>query len=92
MIARNLKRETRATIYGLPAVACLVLLTILATVGGLNSAKAQNRVRTYSQSEVERLIRDVEQSSKDFQRDFDNWLDHSPLDRKESLLRVVRRV
>jgi len=87
MITRNLKLATRKTFYGLTARAIFPALINLGItlgvslgviVGALDTAKAQqNRVRTYSQSEVERLIRDVEQSSQDFERDFDSWLGRS---------------
>ena len=92
MITRNLKLATSRTFHGLAALACLGLITIVATMGALDTAKAQNRVRTYSQSEVERLIRDVEQSSKDFQRDFDSWLDRSPLNGQQREDRYNRQV
>ncbi len=55
-------------------------VTMSVSLSAVNAAQGQNRVRTYSQAEVERLIRDVEQSSKEFQRDFDSWLDNSRLD------------
>ena len=87
MITRNLRLATRTTFYGLTARAIFPALINLGItlgvslgviVGALDTAKAQqNRVRTYSQSEVERLIRDVEQSSQDFERDFDSWLGRS---------------
>ena len=89
MISRNLKLATRTVSYGLLTLA--ICLTVL-SLGAFDSAKAQPRVRTYSQSEVERLIRDVEQSSKDFQRDFDNWLDRSPLDGQQREDRYNRQV
>ena len=93
MITRNLKLATRTTSYGLTTLAiCLGLVTLGLTVGALDAAKAQNRVRTYSQTDVERLIRDVEQSSKDFQRDFDRWLDRSPLDGQQREDRYNRQV
>ncbi len=55
------------------AAACL-------TLGAVDIANAQiytQNQRTYSRNDVERFIRDVEQSSQDFQRDFDTWLDRS---------------
>lgn len=41
---------------------------------------SQAQVRTYSRTDVERFIRDVERSSQDFQRSFDSWLDRSRID------------
>ena len=74
MITSNLKLATGKTFYGLLALAiCLAVFSL----GAPDAARGQTRVRTYSQSEVERLIRDVEQSSQDFERDFDNWLGRS---------------
>jgi len=59
----------------------------LVTLGALEVATAQyqptysqNQVRTYSRNDVERLMRDVEQSSQDFDRDFDSWLGRSSND------------
>ena len=93
MITRNLELGTRPTSYGLTALAiCLGLVALWVTVGALDAAKAQNRVRTYSQTDVERLIRDVEQSSQVFQRDFDSWLDRSPLDGQQREDRYNRQV
>jgi len=45
-----------------------------------NPVYSQNQVRTYSRNDVERLMRDVEQSSQDFDRDFDSWLGRSSTD------------
>jgi len=45
-----------------------------------NPTYSQNQVRTYSRTDVERLMRDVEQSSQDFDRDFDSWLGRSSSD------------
>lgn len=97
MITRNLKLATRTTFYGLPAraifLASIALGVTLGLTGALDTGKAQqNRVRTYSQTDVERLIRDVEQSSKDFQRDFDSWLDRSPLNGQQREDRYNRQV
>src|SRR5438094_46720 len=93
MITRNPKFATRPTFYGLPAVViCLALFILGVTMGALDAAKAQTRVRTYSQSEVARLIRDVEQSSQDFQRDFDRWLNRNPLNDQQREDRYSRQV
>jgi hypothetical protein len=59
---------------------CLALVLLGISLGSLDAAKAQPRVRTYARTDVERFIRDVEQSSQDFQRAFDAWLDRSRLD------------
>ncbi len=67
----------RLAVIALASVSiALITLGAAAVANGQN----QNRVRTYNQRDIERLIRDVEQSSKQFRRDFDNWLDRSPLD------------
>lgn len=59
-----------------------IMIMTLAVVSfvAADVAKAQiytQNQRTYSRNDVERFIRDVEQSSQDFQRDFDTWLDRS---------------
>lgn len=82
-IARN-----RAISLALVSVAAIGLVTFVAA----DVANAQNRVRTYSQGDVERLIRDVEQASIEFQRDFDTWLDRSPLDGRQREDRYNRQV
>jgi len=89
MTSRNLKLAARTVSYGLLTLA--ICLTVF-SLGALDSVKAQTRVRTYSQSEVERLIRDVDQSSKDFQGDFDSWLDRSPLNGQQREDRYNRQV
>ena len=65
----------------------LAICVALVTLGAVQIASAQyqptysqSQVRTYSRSDVERFIRDVERSSQDFQRAFDSWLDRSRLD------------
>jgi hypothetical protein len=64
----------------------LAIGVALVTLGATEVAKGHQptyspgQVRTYSRSDIERLIRDVERSSQDFQRDFDTWLDGSGLD------------
>ena len=89
MITRNLKLATRTTFYGLLALAiCLAIVSL----GAPDAARGQTRVRTYSQTDVERLIRDVEQTSKDFQHDFDSWLDRSPLNGQQREDRYNRQV
>jgi hypothetical protein len=89
MITSNLKLATGRTFYGLLALAiCLVVFSL----GAPDAARGQTRVRTYSQSEVERLIRDVEQSSQDFQRDFSSWLDRSSLNGQQREDRYNRQV
>jgi hypothetical protein len=66
--------KTRLTTRIYHALAIGVALITLGTPNSLS------QVRTYSRSDIERLIRDVEQSSQEFQRDFDSWLDRSGLD------------
>lgn len=78
----------RAISLALVTVAAIGLVTFVAA----DVANAQNRGRTYSQADVERLIRDVEQSSKEFERDFDTWLDRSPLDGQQREDRYNRQV
>jgi hypothetical protein len=99
MITSTLKLATGKTFDELRAFAInLALVTLgaisltLVTLGASDVAKGQNRVRTYSQADVERLIRDVEQSSREFQRDFDTWLDRSPLDGQQREDRYNRQV
>jgi hypothetical protein len=99
MITSTLKLATSTTFHGLRALAMSVTLVslgaislALVTLGVPDVAKGQNRVRTYSQTEVERLIRDVEQSSREFQRDFDTWLDRSPIDGQQREDRYNRQV
>jgi hypothetical protein len=99
MITSTLKLVTGTTFYELRALAIsLALVTLgaisltLITLGASDIAKGQNRVRTYSQADVARLIRDVEQSSKEFQRDFDTWLDRSRLDGQQREDRYNRQV
>src|ERR1051325_10975056 len=62
----------------------LSICVVVATFGVIDIVQGQiytqNQVRTYSRNDVERFIRDVEQSSQDFQRDFDTWLDRSNID------------
>jgi len=61
----------------------LSICVVVATFGVVDIAQGQiytqNQVRTYSRTDVERFIRDVEQSSQDFQRAFDSWLDRSSI-------------
>jgi len=60
-----------------------VIVTLaLIVFGSLSAAQAQIFVqnqRTYSRNDIERFMRDVEQSSQAFQRDFDAWLDRSSI-------------
>lgn len=88
MITSILNRATRTTFYGLLTLAIGLAVFSL----GADAASGQNRGRTYSKSDIERLIRDVESSSRDFQRDFDNWLDRSPLDGQQREDRYNRQV
>jgi hypothetical protein len=93
MITSILKLATGRTFHGLHTVTiCLAFITMSVTLGAFTAAQGQNRVRTYSQADVERLIKDVEQSSKDFQRDFDNWLDNSRLDGQQREDRYNKQV
>lgn len=93
MITSVLKPETDTTSYALRAIAiCVAFVFLGATPGILETAKAQNQPRTYTKSDVERLIKDVEESSKDFQRDFDSWLDHSSLDGQQREDRYNKQV
>jgi hypothetical protein len=90
MIPRILKLATNSFSYLLPALAICVALVSLSS-----SAAAQvqpNYGRTYSKSQVEKLIKDVEQSGKDFRRDFDRWLDHSSLDGQQREDRYNKQV
>jgi hypothetical protein len=84
MISSSLKPATGTTFSALRAMAIGVAFIFLGVLlgappGSLDAAKAQNQPRTYTKSDVERFIKDVEESSKDFQRDFDIWLDQSSL-------------
>ena len=77
----NSKPATGKTFYGFRAVAiCMALVVLGISLGSLDAAKAQPQVRTYARADIERFIRDVEQSSRDFQHAFDTWLDRSRLD------------
>ena len=67
-------------------------MMILFTAQSASAQYQQNRVRTYSQNDVEQRIRDVEQTSREFQRDFDDWLDNSPLDGQAREDRYNRQV
>jgi hypothetical protein len=81
MNTSNSKPAMGTTFYGFRAVAiCLALVILGISLGSLDTAKGQPRVRTYARTDIERFIRDVEQSSQDFQRAFDTWLDRSRLD------------
>lgn len=62
----------------LPAVTLCLALVTLGSPGGAQSQSTYGR--TYTKAQVERLIRNVEQSAQEFRRDFDRWLDRSPLD------------
>ena len=74
------------------AIRALAICLAIVTLGALDAAKGQNQPRVYSKTDVERLIRDVEESSKDFQRDFDTWLDRSRLDGQQREDRYNRQV
>src|SRR5687767_11943617 len=89
MITKILNRATRTTFYGLLTLA--ISLSVF-TLGATDTASGQPRVRTYSKSDIERLIRDVEESSREFQRDFDTWLDRSPIDGQQREDRYNRQV
>jgi len=81
MNTNNSKPATSTKFHEFRAVAiCLALVILGISLGSLDAAKGQPRVRTYARTDVERFIRDVEQSSQDFQRAFDSWLDRSRLD------------
>jgi hypothetical protein len=94
MITRNLKLATSTRLCGSRNLRlarlfyfALAICMSLVTLGAVEVANAQyqptysqSQVRTYSRTDVERFIRAVEQSSQDFQRDFDAWLDRSRLD------------
>lgn len=83
------------TLVGQLALIALVGLSMaLITMSSASVTNAQNpnRARTYSQTDVERLVRDVEQSSKEFQRDFDSWLDRSSLDGQQREDRYNKQV
>lgn len=104
MINKPARRVARTFFYGAAtflylrgSLALLILsgtlsLGLLISTENVVNAQNQNRVRTYSQSDVERLIREVEQSAKEFRRDFDSWLDRSPLDGQEREDRYNRHV
>jgi len=81
-------RATSDTFSRLPVLLICVALVALACA---DSVQAQ-RGRTYSKSDVERLIKDVEESGKEFRRDFDRWLDRSALDGNEREDRYNRQV
>ncbi len=78
-VYRSGKTKVARCIYHALAV-CAVLVTLSALDVAKGTASAQNQARTYSRQDVERFIRDVEQSAQVFQRDFDSWLDRSPID------------
>jgi hypothetical protein len=81
--------KVRPYISALRTVAiCLAAVTL----GAVDIAKAQPQPRVYSKQDVERLIKDVEESSKDFERDFDTWLDRSSLDGQQREDRYNRQV
>jgi hypothetical protein len=97
MITSILRTETGTTFYRLRTRAICLALVILGvsmgvTLDAVDAAQGQNQVRTYSKADVERLIKDVEQSSKEFQRDFDTWLDRSSLDGQEKEDRYNKQV
>ncbi len=74
------------------AIRALSICLAIVALGAIDVAKAQNQPRVYSKTDVERLIRDVEESSKDFERDFDTWLDRSPLDGQQREDRYNKQV
>ena len=74
------------------ALRTLAICLAIVTLGALEIASGQNQPRVYSKTDVERLIKDVEESSKDFQRDFDTWLDRSPLDGQQREDRYNKQV
>lgn len=78
------KLATGTTFFGLRTTASQALVTLGVmlgiSLGAVVSASGQYQRRTYARTDVERFIRDVEQSSKNFQHDFDTWLDRSRLD------------
>jgi hypothetical protein len=89
MIERIPRLATNSSFYLLPALAICVLLVSLS---GPAAAQRPNYGRTYTKSQVEKLIKDVEQSGKDFRRDFDRWLDHSSLDGQQREDRYNKQV
>lgn len=89
MIPRILKLATNSFFYLLPALAICVALVSLS---GPTAAQQPNYGRTFSKAQVEKLIKDVEQSGNEFRRDFDGWLDHSPLDGQEREDRYNKQV
>src|SRR4030095_9359304 len=74
------------------AVRALAISLAIVTRGALDAAKGQTQPRVYSKTDVEGLIRDVEDSSKDFQRDFDTWLDRSSLNGQQREDRYNKQV
>jgi hypothetical protein len=79
---------TNGRFFRLSALAMCVTL-----IGAAVADAAQGqRGRTYSKSDVEKLIEDVEESGKDFRRDFDSWLDRSSLDGNQREDRYNRQV
>src|SRR5687767_5580209 len=70
-----------ASIRKLLRLSAVTLCLALVTLGSPGGAQSQSTYgRTYTKAQVERLIRNVEQSAQEFRRDFDRWLDRSPLD------------
>ena len=79
---------TSSPFFRLPALAICVALVALSG----SAATQGQRGRSYSKSDVERLIKDVEESGREFRRDFDSWLDRSPIDGQEREDRYNKQV
>ena len=93
-VSKISNRTNRWRAWANPAAMFALAITLGVALSGFSVASAQNQ-RTYQRSDVERFIRDVEASSKEFQRDFDTWLDRSRLDgqtREDQYNREVRNL
>ncbi len=90
MITRFIKRARPSSFYRLPRLA--VCITLIALAGSAVAQVQPNYGRTYSKKQVEKLIKDVDKSGDEFRRDFDSWLDHSPLDGQQREDRYNRQV
>ena len=70
----------KARILNLAAIA---LLLVIATSSFARVQWDERHWRKYNKKQVEEIIKNVENSSDRFRKDFDRWLDHSRFDGKE---------
>ena len=89
-MTRMIKRAPNSSFHRLSGLA--ICITLIALAGSTVAQVQPNYGRTYSKKQVEKLIKDVDKSGDEFRRDFDSWLDRSPLDGQQREDRYNRQV